>query len=84
MITIRNFEDAYLDDLYRISLATAHVGGDASHLYTDPKLMGQIYSVPCARLAPSLVVIAMDERGVAGFALGAVDTLSWEDRLERE
>jgi hypothetical protein len=35
MITIRNLEDAYLNDLYRISLATGHMGGDASHLYTE-------------------------------------------------
>jgi GNAT superfamily N-acetyltransferase len=84
MITIRNFEDAYLHDLYRISLATGHLGGDASHLYADPKLMGHIYSAPYARLEPSLVLIAMDDHGVAGFALGVVDTATWEDRLERE
>jgi ribosomal protein S18 acetylase RimI-like enzyme len=84
MITIRNFEDAHLDELYHISLATGHAGADASHLYTDPKLMGHIYSAPYARLEPSLVLVAMDDQGVVGFALGVADTVTWEDRLERE
>src|SRR5690242_14437708 len=84
MITIRSFEDLFLNDLYHISLATGHMGADASHLHADSKLMGHIYSGPYARLEPSLVLIVMDDRGVAGFALGVADTAIWEDRLERE
>jgi len=84
MITIRSFKGEYLGDLYRISLATGHQGGDASHLYADPNLMGHIYSAPYANLEPSLVLLAMDDQGVAGFAVGVVNTPAWEDRLERE
>jgi GNAT superfamily N-acetyltransferase len=84
MVRIETFAGKYLRDLYAISLATGHVGGDASHLYADPDLMGHIYSAPYAALEPSLVLLAIDDAGVAGFALGAVNTETFEDRLERE
>lgn len=83
-ITIRAYEDEFLPDLYRISLATGHLGGDASHLYRDGRMMGHIYSAPYGVLEPSLVLLAMDDQGVAGYVLGAADTLAWEDRLERQ
>ncbi len=84
MITIGTFEDRYLEDLYAITLATGDKGEDASGLYEDGSLIGHIYSGPYAVLKPSLVLLAMDEQGVAGYAVGVTDTLAWEDRLERE
>lgn len=84
MISIKPFESRHLRDLYAISLATGHQGGDAAHLYDDPDLIGHIYSAPYAVLAPSFVLVAVDDLGVAGYALGATDTAAWEDRLERE
>ena len=84
MPTIRPFHADDLDDLYRISLATGAAGGDASHLYADPRLMGHIYSAPYARLEPQLALVVEDQEGVAGFAVGAIDTVAWEERLERE
>ena len=44
MIKLRQFRSGDLDALYAISLATGHEGGDASHLYKDAALMGNIYS----------------------------------------
>ncbi|MBF2716908.1 GNAT family N-acetyltransferase [Agrobacterium vitis] len=84
MIKIENFDNKYTDDLFSISLATGHLGGDASHLYDDPKLIGLIYSTPYATLEPSMVLLVTDDQGVAGFALGVTDTSLWEDRLERD
>jgi len=84
MPTIRPFHANDLDDLYRISLATGAAGDDASHLYADPRLMGHIYSAPYARLEPQLAIVVEDQEGVAGFAVGAIDTAAWEERLERE
>jgi GNAT superfamily N-acetyltransferase len=84
MVSLREFRPDDLGALYCISLATGQAGGDASHLYQDPKLMGHIYSAPYAVLAPESVVIASDDEGVAGYVLGAFDTEAWEDRLERE
>jgi GNAT superfamily N-acetyltransferase len=83
MVTLRGFQSDDLSALYAISLATGHAGGDAARLYRDPDLLGHIYSAPYALLAPDLALAAVDEQGVAGFAVGALDTTAWEDTLER-
>ena len=83
MLTIRPFQTKDLEDLYAISLATGHAGGDASQLYVDPKLIGHIYSAPYACLEPRLALVVEDREGVAGFAVGVVDTSTWEQRLEQ-
>jgi hypothetical protein len=82
--TIRPFAPADLEACYAISLATGVEGGDASHLYRDPKLMGHIYVAPYALLEPSLAFVVEDDDGAAGFAVGTADTVAWEERLERE
>lgn len=84
METIRQVRPTDVDSLYAISLATGFEGGDASHLYADPRLMGHIYSAPYAVLEPSLALVVEDSRGIAGFAVGAIDTETWESRLESE
>jgi GNAT superfamily N-acetyltransferase len=84
MLDIRPFNSADLDALYLISLATGHEGGDASHLYTDGKLMGHIYAAPYALLEPDLALVVEDAHGVAGFVVGTSDTRSWFQRLENE
>jgi GNAT superfamily N-acetyltransferase len=81
---IRCFEPADLNACYAISLATGFEGGDASHLYRDPQMMGHIYFAPYALLEPALVLVVEDAEGVAGFAVGTTDTLAWEERLERD
>lgn len=82
MITFRAAEKDDLDRFYAISLATGHLGADASHLYDDPKMMGHIYSAPYLMLAPDLCFVAVDDLGVAGYIVGAIDTLSFERLLE--
>jgi ribosomal protein S18 acetylase RimI-like enzyme len=84
MPAIRSFRSADIDALYAISLATGFAGSDASHLYDDPQLMGHIYSAPYASLEPELSLVVEDREGVAGFAVGAIDTPAWEGRLEQE
>lgn len=81
---IRGFEAEDLDACYAISLATGFAGGDASHLYRDPRLMGHIYIAPYALLEPALTFVVEDHEGVAGFVAGTEDTIAWEDRLERD
>jgi GNAT superfamily N-acetyltransferase len=80
---IRQFQSADLEALYSISLATGLAGGDASHLYADPKLIGHIYAAPYALLEPDLALVVEDDDGVAGFAVGTTDTTAWEEKLER-
>ena len=82
MPEIRPASPADLDACYEISLATGFEGGDASHLYADRKLMGHIYVAPYLLLAPALAFVVEDRDGVAGFAVGAADTVAWEARLE--
>jgi GNAT superfamily N-acetyltransferase len=84
MPRLRLVQTSDLDAFYVISLATGHVGGDAAHLYEDGMLMGHIYSAPYARLEPDLVLVVEDDTGVGGFAVGAIETESWEVRLERD
>ena len=84
MVKFRPLQPCDIDALYAISLATGLAGGDASALYRDPRLMGHIYSAPYATLQPDLGLVAEDEAGVAGFAVGAADTRAWERRLEQE
>jgi ribosomal protein S18 acetylase RimI-like enzyme len=84
VLAIRPFRSADLDALYAISLATGHEGGDASHLYSDHKLIGHIYSAPYALLEPRLALVVEDDEGVAGFAVGTPDTGKWQERLETE
>ncbi|CAN5123650.1 GNAT family N-acetyltransferase [soil metagenome] len=83
MVTLRLFQPDDLSALYAISLATGHAGGDASPLYEDQDHIGHIYSAPYALLAPDLALVVVDEHGLAGFAVGILDTLAWENTLER-
>ena len=84
MITFRAAEQDDLDRCYAISLATGHLGADASHLYDDPKMMGHIYSAPYLKLAPDLCFVAVDGLGVAGLIVGALDTRAYARLLEDE
>jgi GNAT superfamily N-acetyltransferase len=84
MLRLRFVQTSDLDAFYVISLATSHMGGDAAHLYEDGMLMGHIYSAPYARLDPDLALVVEDDAGVGGFAVGAIETASWEARLERD
>ncbi len=81
---IRPFEAADLEICYAISLATGFEGGDASHLYRDPKMVGHFYMAPYALLEPALALVVEDDEGVGGFAVGTADTIAWEERLERD
>ena len=84
MFAIRTFRSGDLDAIYAISLATGHEGGNASHLYSDPKLIGHIYSAPYVLLEPRLALVVEDDEGIAGFAVGTPDTRKWQERLESE
>jgi ribosomal protein S18 acetylase RimI-like enzyme len=82
--TIRHCQPADLEDLYRICLQTADSGEDATALFSDPHLAGDVFAVPYAVLEPSLAFVAQDELGVCGYIVAALDTRAFEERLERE
>ena len=81
---IRLYQSADLDDLYRVCLQTADSGQDATSLVSDPMLPGHVFAGPYAIFEPSLAFVAEDAAGVAGYVLGALDTLAFEERLERD
>lgn len=84
MASIRPFRPDDLDALYRICLETGDTGGDATHLYEDPKLIGHVWAAPYGIFEPELAFVAEDESGVGGYVIGALDTREFEARLERE
>ena len=81
---IRQANPSDLEALYRVSLETGHLGGDASHLYADPKMMGHIYSAPYLHFEPDLAFVIERENQVVGFCVGTVDTSNFATRLEAD
>jgi ribosomal protein S18 acetylase RimI-like enzyme len=82
MAKIRPARSDDIEALYHIALATGASGGDASYLYRDPKMVGHVYAAPYLLLSPECAFVAEDERGVAGYIVGAVDTPAFEALLE--
>jgi ribosomal protein S18 acetylase RimI-like enzyme len=70
------------DALYEICRLTGDAGEDASDLYADPDLLGELWVGPYLVLEPSLAFVAVDERGPAGYVLGAADTVAFEAACE--
>lgn len=81
---IRPYRPADLDALYQICLLTGRNGGDATALYRDPWVIGHVHAAPYGIFQPSLAFVAQDDTGVGGYVLGALDSSSFEERLERE
>jgi len=84
MALVRPYRASDLPALYDICLKTADNGADGTHLYADPRLVGEIFAAPYAALQPGHAFVAEDADGVAGYILGAPDTRAFEARLEAE
>ncbi len=83
MLTFRKAVPQDEEALYAICLATGDAGKDASHLYADEKIVGNIYAVPYLHLCPDSAFVAEDGEGVCGYIVGATDTAAYEERLEQ-
>lgn len=81
-VSIRPYQPADLDDLYRICLQTADNGQDGTSLFRDPRLPGDVYLAPYVAFEPSLAFVAQDAEGVAGYIVAALDSRAFEQRLE--
>ncbi|HJR24887.1 MAG TPA: GNAT family N-acetyltransferase [Acidimicrobiales bacterium] len=82
---IRPVRPADHDALYDICLRTGDAGGDATPVFEDRRLLGDIFVVPYAVLEPEHAFVLDDGTGDAvGYAVGALDTHAFEDRLEAE
>ena len=80
---IRPYRPDDLDALYRICLETGDTGEDATHLYSDPKLLGELYAAPYALKEPDLTFVVEDSAGVCGYILGTLETRAFDAWLER-
>ena len=69
--------------LYEICRLTGDAGEDASALYADPDLLGELWVGPYLALEPELTFVAADDRGPAGYVLGAADTAAFEAACEK-
>ncbi|WP_296020905.1 GNAT family N-acetyltransferase [uncultured Agrobacterium sp.] len=83
MLTFRKAVPQDEDALYAICLATGDSGKDATHLYADDKIVGNIYAVPYLHLCPDSAFVAEDGEGVCGYIVGATDTAAYEKLLEQ-
>jgi ribosomal protein S18 acetylase RimI-like enzyme len=80
---IRPYQAQDLPALYDICLRTGDAGDDATALVGDPRLFGELYAAPYAALEPQHALVLDDGTGRAvGYALGALDTDSFEARCE--
>jgi ribosomal protein S18 acetylase RimI-like enzyme len=73
-----------LPALYDVVLKTADNGGDATSLHRLPEIQGDVYLGPYVTLEPELAFVLEDDRGPAGFVVGALDSRRFEARLEQE
>lgn len=82
MAIVRPYRPEDLPALYDICLKTGDNGADASPLYADHRIIGEIFAAPYATLHPDCAFVAEDEAGVAAYILGAPDTRAFETRCE--
>lgn len=84
MAVIRPYRATDLGALYRICLETGDAGQDATALYCDSKILGDVYAAPYAIHCPDSTFVVEDQDGVAGYVLGPADTHGFEKTLEAE
>jgi ribosomal protein S18 acetylase RimI-like enzyme len=82
---IRPVRPSDLDALYDICLRTGDAGRDATPLYRDRRLLGDLYVAPYAVLEPEHAFVVDDGSGQPqGYIVGAADTRAFEARCEAE
>lgn len=80
---IRTYRPGDEQTLYDICLLTGDSGVDATALYQDARLLGEVYVGPYLRAPDALALVGSDADGVAGYVLGVPDTVAFEQWCER-
>ncbi len=80
---VRKFQEEDRSGLYHVCLATGDSGANALHLYNQKEMLGEIYVGPYLTFQPDLSFTLIQD-GVAGYALAALDTSSFENTLRNE
>ncbi|WP_069385321.1 GNAT family N-acetyltransferase [Cellulosimicrobium cellulans] len=79
----RTDDPAEVERLYAVCLRTGASGDDATGLYADPRLLGEVYLGAYLALEPELAFVVDDGGVAAGYVLGARDTVAFEAACER-
>ncbi|KRA24580.1 hypothetical protein ASD65_09270 [Microbacterium sp. Root61] len=79
---IRRLRDEDTDDLYAVCLGTGADGADATGVFDDPRLLGEVFVGPYLHHSPEFAwVYAADDDRARGYVLGVLDTASFEEVL---
>jgi ribosomal protein S18 acetylase RimI-like enzyme len=80
---IRPVEPADLGALYEVGLRTGDAGEDATALFDDRRLLGEVYVGPYVMLDAGFGFTVLDDGGLpAGYVLAALDTREFEREAE--
>ena len=74
----------YHDLVYEICLKTGNSGAGAEHIHNDPMVLGHVYAGPYINLEPESAFLLEDEMGVCGYIIGALDTLSFFNKIKSD
>ncbi len=84
--TLRPYRRSDDAGLAAVCLATADDGRDATALYANPGLPGDVYALPYVRFEPDLCLVVDDgtrQGRVSGYVLGTSDTSAFEEWATR-
>jgi len=81
---IRPYHPSDLAALYRICLLTGDSGKDATAIYNDPDILGQLYAAPYAVYEPDLCFVLTCLGNPCGYILGTRDSATFYKRCEKE
>ena len=85
MPRIRPYRPADRDALYEVCVKTADAGGDATGIFSDDRLWGDLFAVPYAQRHPDLAwVVESDDERVIGYIVATDDTDAFEQWFRDE
>ncbi len=79
---IRPAEPGDLEALYEVCLRTGDAGEDASRLFEDHRLLGEVYVGPYVMMPSGIGFTALVDDTPSGYVLGAIDTRRFEAECE--
>ena len=74
MASIRPYQPADRDDVYRICVLTGDSGGDATGMLSDDDLLPDIFAGPYLAYQPDLAFVVDAGDHVAGYIISVADT----------
>ena len=71
-----------LPELRKVCLQTGNAGKDATEIYNNPDLLGEIYVEPYVRFQPNFAFTLKAHGQISGYVLGALQTKAFEALVE--